>query len=561
MSSMFGKVVAGLRAVDYRRVSSEEQATGGFSLSAQSGANRRFIEESKGWIYAGSYEDPGRSGKTIYRPAFQQMLEDAKAGAFDVIVVHKIDRFSRSLTDFLLVLRQLKECNVRFVSVTEDIDFTTPIGELILVVLAWLAQWYLENLRAETSKGKRERARKGHWNGTLPFGYTTPARLKKRLNDLGEEYRAGRIAESDYAQQVREIEDVLEHYSHAIESQAVPDPLNATAVRFAFEQYATGQVSDMEVAATLNNAGYRTTGQYGSNLFSKEAVRLVLTNTFYIGRTKYKGEVYDGVQPPLVDVALFQRVQEARRRRAPNDGYWRRANRIGQYPLGGLLYCAECQQRWVGHLRRGQRRYRDGGRDHGHACTIRPASVEAEQLEAQVIDFIGGIRMPDADILQGMEPQSTHDATQQRRVSLERRVGRLRRLFELGDIDEHEYTSRRTRLQRDLANLPDTSKEVRTSFDGILAVLHDLPALWQSAAESEQQEWLQLLFTKIWVDQGSVVAAQATSLLWDLCTLSETTYPPEGEGGYAMRRRPDLSPHCVPIRLLSPSETFTRAAS
>ena len=102
-----------------------------------------------------------RSGKTVHRPAFQQMLDDARQGQFDVLVCHKLDRFSRSLVDVLLTLDELQQCNVTFASASEPIDFTTPIGCMMLVILAFFAEWYLQNLSAETTKGKRARFEAG----------------------------------------------------------------------------------------------------------------------------------------------------------------------------------------------------------------------------------------------------------------------------------------------------------------------------------------------------------------------------------------------------------------
>jgi len=152
-----------LRAAIYTRVSSEEQIEG-HSLSAQAEIIRNFCFQ-RGWTVVQMYEERGRSGKNALRPEFQQMIKHAEAGLFDVIIVHKLDRFSRSLQDVLTYLKYLDEHNVSFVSVNESFDFTTPTGKVQLVIMAAMAEWYLDNLSQETIKGKRERARKGGWNG------------------------------------------------------------------------------------------------------------------------------------------------------------------------------------------------------------------------------------------------------------------------------------------------------------------------------------------------------------------------------------------------------------
>ncbi|MEO0565469.1 MAG: recombinase family protein, partial [Chloroflexota bacterium] len=176
-----------MRAVIYTRVSSQEQIDG-YSLSAQREICTQFAN-GRAWEVVQIYEEPGRSGKTAHRPVFQRMIADAEMGKFDLILVHKLDRFSRSLLDVLTYLDRLGKLNVSFVSATEQFDFSTPFGKVILAMLGAFAQWYLDNLRAEIIKGKKERARQGGWNGTLSFGYTTPRALRERLMrfDLAEE--------------------------------------------------------------------------------------------------------------------------------------------------------------------------------------------------------------------------------------------------------------------------------------------------------------------------------------------------------------------------------------
>jgi DNA invertase Pin-like site-specific DNA recombinase len=97
-------------------------------------------------------------------------LAAAQAHAYDVLVVHKLDRFSRNLRVTLESLDTLGKAGVAFASVTEQIDFTTPWGRLSLTMLGGLAQFYSDNLAQETKKGKGERKAQGLYNGILPFG-------------------------------------------------------------------------------------------------------------------------------------------------------------------------------------------------------------------------------------------------------------------------------------------------------------------------------------------------------------------------------------------------------
>ena len=100
------------------------------------------------------------------------MLADAEAGRFDVVVVHKLDRFARNLRVTLETLDRLERAGVGFVSITENMDFSTPMGRVVLTTMGGFAQFYSDNLSTETKKGKRERKAQGLYNGLLPFGVT-----------------------------------------------------------------------------------------------------------------------------------------------------------------------------------------------------------------------------------------------------------------------------------------------------------------------------------------------------------------------------------------------------
>lgn len=100
------------------------------------------------------------------------MLEDAEAGQIDVIVVHKNDRLARNRRIAFETFDRLSKCGVGFVSIAENMDYSTPAGQLMLTMLDGLNQFYSDNLSLETKKGKQERKAQGVYNGLLPFGVT-----------------------------------------------------------------------------------------------------------------------------------------------------------------------------------------------------------------------------------------------------------------------------------------------------------------------------------------------------------------------------------------------------
>src|SRR5215475_7339475 len=167
---------ARLRCAIYTRKSSEEGLEQDFnSLDAQRDACEAFIVSQKreGWTLVGEmYDDGGFSGATMERPAFQRLLADVSTGAIDVVVVYKVDRLTRSLSDFAKIVDIFDRHAVSFVSVTQQFNTTTSMGRLTLNILLSFAQFEREvtgeRIRDKIAASKK----KGMWMGGLPpLGY------------------------------------------------------------------------------------------------------------------------------------------------------------------------------------------------------------------------------------------------------------------------------------------------------------------------------------------------------------------------------------------------------
>lgn len=114
----------------YIRVSTEDQAREGYSLGVQ----REYLEafaKREGYEIFKVYCDDGISGYSDRRPALQQLLKAAKSKKFELVLVYKIDRFSRNLKDLLTLVDEFSSCGVGFQSATEPFDATTSAGKLM----------------------------------------------------------------------------------------------------------------------------------------------------------------------------------------------------------------------------------------------------------------------------------------------------------------------------------------------------------------------------------------------------------------------------------------------
>ncbi|WP_137154516.1 recombinase family protein [Rhizobium sp. FKL33] len=267
------------RCAIYTRKSSDEGLDQAFnSLDAQREACSAYIasQESLGWrLVPELYDDGGISGGTLERPAIQRLLRDIRNGAIDIIVVYKIDRLTRSLTDFAKLVDVFDKHGTSFVSVTQQFNTTTSMGRLTLNVLLSFAQFERE-VTAERIRDKIAASKKkGMWmGGTVPFGYKVNDR--KLVIDEGE------------AKQVRRVFDRYLELQSAKKLLAELNGLQASAE------------AGICVGASKQARRYSY-----SNLLS------MLANPIYAGKVRHKNLVYDGEHSAIIAPETFAAVQRA----------------------------------------------------------------------------------------------------------------------------------------------------------------------------------------------------------------------------------------------------------
>ena len=172
-----------LRCAIYTRKSTEDGLEQEFnSLDAQREACAAYIlsQRHEGWVMVPNhYDDGGFSGGNIDRPGLKQLLAEVEQGKVDVIVVYKVDRLTRALSDFAKIVDVLDARGASFVSITQAFNTTTSMGRLTLNVLLSFAQFERE-VTGERIRDKIEASKKkGIWmGGTVPFGYDV---LDRRL--------------------------------------------------------------------------------------------------------------------------------------------------------------------------------------------------------------------------------------------------------------------------------------------------------------------------------------------------------------------------------------------
>jgi site-specific DNA recombinase len=470
MKRQSGTIASVLRAALYVRVSSEEQVQG-YSLDAQDRAGRLFCD-AHGWEIVRTYRDEGKSARTDdlgKRPAFQHLLNDAEVGLIDVIVVHKLDRFARNLLVTLETLTRLERAHVGFVSISEQMDFTTANGKVLLAMLAAFAQHYSDNLSWETKKGKAERKAQGLFNGLLPFG------VKKNSDGI-----------------------------------PVPDPETYPGLLLAFRQCADGK-SDREVANELNEAGFRTSGNRGQNLFTKDTVCRLLQNRFYLGELPDGPGWMAGAHEPLLDDDLFDRAQTARRANRRSFAPRSVAPNRRTHSLSGLGICGYCGGRL--HIttdRHGKARvYCYRGRQ---AARCGQRSTFLDGFEAQIATYLGTFQLPDETVLDVIrmydQASALSNDAESRRRAIEGRLERIRELYKWGDLTRSAYASERDNLDAELTTLRGNTDRA-TMLTEAAALLRDLPAAWEAASPDQRNRLARLVFESVEVKDDQLVAVIA----------------------------------------------------
>jgi site-specific DNA recombinase len=346
----------------YCRVSTEEQASEGYSITAQLQTLRQYAH-LYGWQIAEEYVDEGISGKDIKgRPAMQSMILDVEKAKFQAVLVWKISRLSRNMLDTLVLLDKFDEYDVKFISYSENFDTSSPIGKLVVQLMASIAEMERNTLSENVKLGMTQRAKEGSWNGGLIFGYDS------------------------------------------IEKELVVNPKEAEILQLIFTLYADGN-GLKAIVNQLNKAGYRT--KHGRH-FSINGIATILDNPIYVGKIRWlqvenwdkkrrRGKnadpiLVEGKHEPIISDETWNIVQVRRKSRSFKQ---RQSNE--PFLLSSILRCPTCGQGMVPSIttytqrdgtKRKHRYYVCGVFHNKGSAACKANSIKAYDAEDAVINRI-----------------------------------------------------------------------------------------------------------------------------------------------------------------------------
>lgn len=293
----------------YIRVSTERQVEG-YSIEGQITQIEQYCQFN-GYELVDIYADRGISGKSMNRPELQRMLNDAKNGKLDCVMVYKTNRLARNTSDLLTIVEELHRQNVEFFSLSERMEVKNSTGKLMLQILASFSEFERNTILENIYNGQHQRALKGYYQGNLPLGYNNIPDNKKELM-------------------------INQHESNI--------------VKYIFESYAKGH-GYRKIANALNHKGYVTKK---GNPFSINSITYILVNPFYIGKIQFakykdwnekrrkglndKPIIADGKHPPIISQELWDKVQSRKKQVSQKP----QVHGKGTNLLTGIIHCPQC---------------------------------------------------------------------------------------------------------------------------------------------------------------------------------------------------------------------------
>lgn len=485
-----------MKAAAYVRVSSESQIDT-WSIPAQ----KRELEEycrQKGWQLVQLFSEEGisaHSDSIEKRPQFRRLLEGCKKAEYEVVLVHSLDRWSRNLRVTLESFKLLADNRIAFVSITENIDYSSPEGRLFLAMLGAFAQYFSDSLSKHTVKGMRQRAMSGLHNGDVPFGY-------ERCTDKCNQEHNGKV--------------------HIIEKEA-------EAVKKLFNLYANNGWCLSKLANWMNEEGFRTRNKGQVNLpdgtiikgprpFTLYSISGLLHNPFFAGKIKYKGQLYNGVHEAIVDEALFDKVQHrlsvARSRTRTYSASFR------PYLLKGIARCIYCgYPLWSETNTKNLSYYRDRNAHNDFLCPASGNSVRIEVIDKQMDSLVESLNLDPSwkeRIIMKLSSYCEHEQMLKQKKHLEEKLRRLAKAYVDGVVGEGEYNVQRKLLQDALNSL--VIPEADATIDAG-QLLESLGIIWNKATLEEKHTILTGMLEAVYVDLGenkSIVGIQPKPAFYPL---------------------------------------------
>lgn len=449
-----------MNVAGYVRVSSDAQVEN-YSIPQQRAAITNYCT-AKEWNLINIYSDAGYTGANTDRPALQELIENLNI--YDIVLVFKLDRLSRKQKDTLELIETFDKNGVKFASIQENFDTSTPLGMAMVGMLSTFAQLEREQIKERMALGRKGRTEKGLWRAgsNVPTGY---------------DYIDGHLViREDEAEQIRKI----------------------------FELFLGG----MSIHKIKDYMHAHYTNRY-SSWAQASAVSTTLHNPLYIGMLPSKTEkkVYQGEHEAIIDVDTFEAAQRLLKARAAM--YLEQPFRA-THLLTGLTFCGECGGRvsCVGthkYSYYGCHKKFNGDPRRKKLAKCSTPNYNVNKLDKIIIDEVLKLSYDEKAIKALIKPRKKVNHTKALK-GLKNRKNRLIDLYTVGGIDMEYLTTKINEIDTKIEQLKaDVQEQPELSFEDAKKIFNNVKDVFEKDDMQLKRAILSSLISKIVLSGDDII--------------------------------------------------------
>lgn len=433
----------------YIRVSTQEQAQEGYSIAAQRERLTAYCI-AQGWTDFKFYVDEGVSAKDTNRPYLNLLLEHVKETKINMILVYRLDRFTRSVRDLYNLLETLEQYKCSFKSATEIYDTSTAMGRMFIGLVALLAQWETENLSERIKMALDKKVSDGERVGNIPFGF-----------DLDENEKL--VANEDSIL----LKEMVQKIKSGWSASGLADYLN----RVNQDRY------------------WRAT-----------TVLRLLQNPALYGATRWNDKVIENTHEGIMSKAAFEKLQNILESRTPQN----RREVKGNYLFQGILACPRCGS--IMAVNRLIKKDKDGNEKQYssyrcntclHAKTPQRRIGESRMLDA-LMDYMKNVELPEAPAIEEKD-NSFYYKEQLKQV--EKKREKYQRAWANDLMTDDEFTKRMNETKEIYEELKKKAEETKApapvDAEAFKKIVFTFNQSFSYLTQEEKQQFIQQFIKKI----------------------------------------------------------------
>jgi len=377
--------------------------------------------------------------------------------------------------------------NVGLVSIVENIDYSRPEGMLFTQMVGAFAEFYSGSLGNHVRKGLEQRATEGKHTGGIPFGYES-------CWIDGDKGERKRLCDPEHPGGI---------HVHVKEGPVVTE---------LFRRYARGTTTLSQLAAWLNEQGFRTRNMHplpdangnlisGPRLFTTASVRGILHNPFYTGQIAHRGKLLPGIHEALISQDIFEAVQIAMKKNSGRSETLQ-AKPQREYLLKGIIRCAYCgMPLWAQTYNSGETYYREhkASRSHG-LCPAGGGAITCHIVDDQVRRLVSAIELGPRwleEVLSIISLKDEAERVKKQRLATQEKLRRMAKAYIDGVFPDEEYHRQKKLLEMELESLVVPAVNAAEEAGNLIMNLREL---WASANLEEQRKLLMTMLDAVYVD-------------------------------------------------------------